>query len=78
MLKMNPWRNFRKRTQSERIRAIPKCVSKPFEIIPNQSDKRFLSHLMKIGQKSIRVYPIHSALIRGMNLNESETSFQFE
>ena len=36
-------------------------------IIPNQSEKHFVSHLMKTGQKSIR-----------MNPNESETKFSIQ
>ena len=33
----------------------------------NRSEKRFISHLMKIGQKSIRFNKINSKSIRGWN-----------
>ena len=38
----------------------PISVSEPMRIIPNQSEKRFVSHLMKNGQKSIRPNLINS------------------
>ena len=49
--------------ESELFRAIPESVSEPFRVIRNQSEKRFLSRLMKNGLKSIR-----------LNLNKSEPS----
>ena len=51
--------------------AIPKSVSKPFEIIPNQFKKPFASRLIKNGQKSIWLNPIYSTSIR-VNLKQSE------
>ena len=42
------------------FRAIPESVSEPFRVIPNQSEKPFLSRLMENGQKSIRLNPIRS------------------
>ena len=42
-------------SKSELFRAIPESVSEPFRVIPNQSEKRFVSRLMKNGQKSIRL-----------------------
>ena len=47
-------------SQSELFRFIPIFVSEPIRIIPNQSEKRFISRLMKNGQKSIRLNPINS------------------
>ena len=44
-------------------------------IIPNQSEKRFVSCLVKNGQKSIRLNPINSETSIRMNLNHSETKF---
>ena len=44
-------------SQSEIFRFIPISVSEPMGIIPNQSEKRFVSRLMKIGQKSIQMNP---------------------
>ena len=41
-------------------------------IIPNQSEKRFVSRLMKNGQKSIRLNLINSETSVRMNPNESE------
>ena len=62
VLKFNP-------SETELFQAIPKSVSEPFRIIPNQSEKCFVSRLMKNGQKSIRINPIHSASMR-MNSNQ--------
>ena len=56
-------------SQSELFRFILISVSKPMWIIPNQSEKRFVSHLMKNGQKSIRPNPIISKTSIRMNLN---------
>ena len=56
-------------SQSELFRFIPISVSEPMRIIPNQSEKSFVSRLMKNGKKSIRPNPI---LIRGNNPNESK------
>ena len=36
-------------SESELFRATQKCVSGSFGIIPNQSEKRFVSRLMKKG-----------------------------
>ena len=41
-------------SQSELFRFIPISVSEPMRIIPNQSEKRFLSLLMKNSKHSIR------------------------
>ena len=41
-------------------------------IIPNQSEKRFVSRLMKNGKKQIRLNPIISEISIRMNSNESE------
>ena len=38
-------------------------------IIPNQSEKRFVSRLMTKGQKSIRINPIYSEISIPMNPN---------
>ena len=40
------------------LRFIPIFVSEPIRIIPNQSEKRFVSRLMKNGKKSMRPNPI--------------------
>ena len=40
------------------FRFIPISVSEPMRIILNQSEKRFLSRLMKNDKKSIRPNPI--------------------
>ena len=48
--------------QSELFRIIPISVSKPMRIILNQSEKRFVSRLMKNGQKSIRPNSINSEI----------------
>ena len=60
-------------SQSELFRFIPISVSEPMRIIPKQSDKRFVSRLMKNGQKSIRLNPINSETSIRTNPN---TSFQ--
>ena len=62
-------------SQPELFRFIPISVSKPKRIIPNQSEKRFISGLMKNGQKSIRLKPINSETSIRMNPNQSETKF---
>ena len=58
---------------------IPISVSEPLRIILNQSEKRFISRLMKNGQKSIRLNPINSETTIRINQNQSETkvSIQF-
>ena len=45
-------------SQSELFRCIPISVSETMLIIPNQSEKRFVSRLMKNSKKSIRPNPI--------------------
>ena len=50
-------------SQSELFRFIPISVSEPMRIIPNQSEKRLLSRLMKNGQKSIRLIPKPSLIL---------------
>ena len=45
-------------SQSELFQFIPISVSEPMRIIPNQSEKRFVTRLMKNGKKSIRPNPI--------------------
>ena len=62
-------------SQSELFRFIPISVSEPMRIIPNQSEKRFVSRLMKNGQKSIRLNTINSETSIRMNPNQSETKF---
>ena len=62
-------------SQSELFRFIPISVSEPMRIIPNQSEKRFVSCLMKNSQKSIRLNPINSETLMRMNPNQSETKF---
>ena len=47
-------------------------------IISNQSEKRFVSRLMKKGQKSIRLNTIYSEASARMNSNQTELSFQSE
>ena len=47
-------------------------------IIPNQSDNRFVSRLMRNGQKSIRFNPINSETSIWMNPNQSETKFSIQ
>ena len=44
-------------------------------IIPNQSEKRFITRLMKNGKKSIRLNPIYSEANIRMNSNQFETKF---
>ena len=56
-------------SQSELFRFILISVSEPMRIIPNQSEKRFVSRLMKNGQKSIRLNPINSDTSIRMNSN---------
>ena len=47
--------------------------SKPFRnLFSNQYTKSFASRLMKIGQKSFRLNPIHSTSIRDINTNQYE------
>ena len=43
--------------------------SEPMRIIPNQSEKRFVSRLMKNGQKSIRLNPINSETKFSIQIN---------
>ena len=45
-------------SQSELFRFIPISVSKPMRIIPNQSEKRFVTRLMKNSKRTIRPNPI--------------------
>ena len=46
-----PWRKYRIGIHSKPIRTIPISVSEPIRIIPNQSEKRFVTRLMKNGKK---------------------------
>ena len=64
-------------SQSELLlfRFIPIFVSERMRIIPNRSEKRFVSRLMKNGQKWIRLNPITSKTSFRMNPNQSETKF---
>ena len=64
--------------QSELFRFIPVSVSEPMRIIPNQSEKRFISRLMENGQKSIRLNPINSDRSIRMKPNQSETKFSVQ
>ena len=71
----NPGENFGLQVnpcESELFRVIRKSVSEPFGIIPSQPKKRFVSRIMWKGQKSIRLDPIDSTSIQGINWNESE------
>ena len=43
------------------------------QIIPNQSEKRFVPRLLKNGQKSIRLNPINFETSIQMNPNECES-----
>ena len=65
-------------SQSELFRFIPIFVSELMRIIPNQSEKRFVSRLMKKGQKSIRLNPIHSEIWKRTNPNQSGTKFSIQ
>ena len=47
-------------------------------IIPNQSEKRFVSFLVKKSQKSIGINPINSETSIRMNTNQSETKFSIQ
>ena len=51
-------------SQSELTRFIPISLSEPMRIIPNQSEKRFVSRLIRNGKKSIRLNTINSEWIR--------------
>ena len=62
-------------SELELFRAISEFVYEPFRVIPNQSEKRFVSHLMKNGQKSIRLNLINSETSIWMNPNQSKTKF---
>ena len=62
-------------SQSELFRFIPISVSEAMWIIPNQSEKRFVSRLMKNGQKPIRLNPINSETLIRMNPTQSESKF---
>ena len=53
-------------SHSELFRFIPIFVFEPMQIIPKQSEKMFVSRLMKNGTKT------RSDLIRGNNPTESE------
>ena len=59
-------------SQSELFQFIPISVSEPVRIIPNQTKKRFVSSLMKNGQKTIRLNPIQSeASIQIITISDS-------
>ena len=47
-------------------------------IIPNQSEKRFVSRLIKNGQKPIRINSVQSEGSIRLNSNKSEPSFKSE
>ena len=70
-LKFNP-------SQSELFQFIQISVSEPMRNIPNQSEKRFVSRLIKNGQKSIRLNPFNSETPIWMNPNQSETKFSIQ
>ena len=59
-------------SQLKLFRCIPISVSEPIRIIPNQSEKRFVSRLMKNVQKSIRLNPKNSETSIRMNPSEYE------
>ena len=65
-------------SQSELFRFIPIFVSEPMRIIPNQSEKRFVSRLMKNGQKSVRLNSVNSETSIRMNPNQSEAKFSIQ
>ena len=54
-------------SQSELFRFIPMSVSEPMRIILNQSEKRFVSRLIKNDLKPIRFNPINSETSIRMN-----------
>ena len=60
-----PWRKYRIGIHSEPIRTIPTSVSEPMRIIQNQSEKSFISRLMKNGKN-------RSGLIRFNPKQQSE------
>ena len=62
-------------SQSELFRFIPISVCEPMRIIPNQSKIRFVSRLMRNGQKSIRLNPINSETSIRINPNHSDLRF---
>ena len=64
--------------QSELFRFIPISVSEPMGIFPNESEKLFVSRLMKNGQTSMRLNPINSERSIRMNSNQSETKFSIQ
>ena len=65
-------------SQSELFRFIPISVSEPMRIILNQSEKRFVSGLIKNGQKTIRLNPFNSKTSIRMNPNQSETKLSIQ
>ena len=65
-------------SQSELFRFIPISVSEPMRIFPKQSKKRFVSRLMKNGQKLIRFDPINSERSIRINPNQSEIKFSIQ
>ena len=65
-------------SQSELFRFIPIIVSEPMRIIPNGSEKSFVTCLMKNGQKSIRLNPINSETSIRMNPRQYETIFSIQ
>ena len=67
LISLLPWRKYRIVIHSELIRTIPIHSD-----IPNESEKCFISRLMKIGQKPIRLNPINFETSIRMNPNESE------
>ena len=77
LAKVSDWNLFIP-SQSELFWFIPITVSEPMRIIPNQSEKCFVSRLMKNGQKSIRLDAINSETSIRMNPNQSETKFSIQ
>ena len=67
-----PWRKYRIGIYSEPIRTIPISASRSMRIILNQSEKRFVSSLMKNGKKSIRPNPRQQSELIRTNLNQFE------
>ena len=65
-------------SQSELFRLIPISVSEPMRIIPNQFEKRFVSRLMRNGQRSIRMNSINSETSIRKNPNQYETMFSIQ
>ena len=68
-----PWQKYRIEIHSESIRIIPIFVSEPMRIIPNQSEKRFISPLAKVSDwNSFRVNQNYCDICIRANANHFE------